>query len=67
MACQTEFLSLCQITDEYRGAGTLPAWRCQLRRNTGGLRSIVRKVGGPTLGEGGVMSGSVMTERQAYA
>lgn len=46
MACQTEFLSLRQIADEYHGAGTLATWRCRLRRNTGGLRQIVRKVGG---------------------
>lgn len=46
MTCQTEFLSIRQIADEYRGAGTVATWRCRLRRDTGGLRSIARKVGG---------------------
>lgn len=45
-SCKSEFLSLRQIADEYRGAGTLATWRCRLRRNTGGLRGIARKVGG---------------------
>jgi hypothetical protein len=46
MACPTEFLSLRQIAEQYRGAGTLLTWRCRLRRDTGGLRGIARKVGG---------------------
>lgn len=46
MACKNEFLSLRQIADENPGAGTLATWRCRLRRNTGDLRSIARKVGG---------------------
>lgn len=44
--CNPEFLSLRQIAESYRGAGTLATWRCRLRRNTGGLRGIARKVGG---------------------
>jgi hypothetical protein len=46
MTCQTEFLSLRQIAEEYRGAGTVATWRCRLHRNTAGLRQIVRKIGG---------------------
>jgi len=47
MTCQSaEFLSFRQIAEQYHGAGTVATWRCRLRRNTGGLRSITRKVGG---------------------
>lgn len=46
MSCQSEFLSFRQIADQYRGTGTIATWRCRLRRNTGGLRNITRKVGG---------------------
>lgn len=47
MSCEpSEFLSLRQIAAEYRGAGTLATWRCRLRRNTGGLQEITRKIGG---------------------
>lgn len=46
MTCQIELLSLKQVADEYRGAGTVATWRCRLRRDTGGLRRIVRRVGG---------------------
>lgn len=46
MSCPTEFLSLRQIVEQYRGAGSVATWRCRLRRNTGGVRNIVRKVGG---------------------
>lgn len=47
MTCKpTEYLSFRDITERYPGTGTVATWRCRLRRNTGGLRSIVRKVGG---------------------
>ncbi len=47
MSCKTvEYLSFRDIAQRYPGTGTVATWRCRLRRNTGGLRSITRKVGG---------------------
>lgn len=47
MTCKhAEFLSFRQIAAQYAGAGTVATWRCRLRRNTRGLQSITRKVGG---------------------
>jgi hypothetical protein len=46
MSTLNDFLSLRDIAEQYRGAGTVATWRCRISRNTGGIRSIVRKVGG---------------------
>lgn len=47
MPCKpSDLLSFRQIAENYQGAGTVATWRCRLRRNTGGLRAVVRRVGG---------------------
>ena len=45
-AMSLDLLSIAQVVDEYPGAGAINTWRSRIYRDTGGIRAVVRKVGG---------------------
>ncbi len=41
-----DLISIEQVVEDYPGAGAVATWRSRIYRDTGGIRAIVRKVGG---------------------
>lgn len=41
-----DLITIKQVVADYPGAGAVATWRSRIDRDTGGIRAIVRKIGG---------------------